>query len=286
MAVKFFGQFLVEQNIISREILLKAITLQESVNKTIGSIVTELGLMTDADVEQVNLAQRSEDLRFGDMAVKMGFLTPETLQQALKKQSEGHLFIGDAIVKVGGLNADKLESCLADFKADQARYATDRVNLPPGLTHQALWEMMADLSYKMLTRVARLNFRPVPCAIINRLKESHIIAAMDFTGDVRCRYVISVSEDVQAQIAKAILSQDDVSHEPKEVMDDTVMEFVNVVCGNIVAKSVHLGITLDILPPEILDSTGGIDIPDGYTALDFPVCLADGEASVTIIVYP
>lgn len=286
MAVKFFGQFLVEQNIISREILLQAISLQESVNRSIGDTVTDLGLMTAADVDLVNLAQRSEDLRFGDLAVKMGFLTPETLQKALKKQSEEHLFIGDAVVKVGGLDAGRLERCLADFKADQSRYVTDRVQLPQGLTHQPLWEMMADLSYKMLTRVARLTFRPVPCAIVTRMEESHIKAAIDFTGDIRCRYIFSVSEDIQTQIAKAILSQEVVSHEPKEVLDDTVMEFVNVVCGNIAAKSVQLGITLDILPPELLDGKDGIDIPEDFTALYFPVCLADGKASITIIVYP
>ncbi|GAM09955.1 bacteriophage N4 adsorption protein B [Geobacter sp. OR-1] len=286
MAVKFFGQFLVEQGAISREALLKAIELQESVNKSIGDIAIEMGLMTQADVEQVNLAQRSEDLRFGDLAVKMGFLTSEALQKALQKQSESHLYIGKAIVMTGGLDAEQIDQYLAAFKADQSLYATDRVLLPSELKHQPLWEMMADLSYKMLTRVARLTFRPVPCEIVKRLEDFHIIAAMDFTGDVRCRYVFSASEEVQTQVAKAILSQEEVSHEPKEVLDDTVMEFINVVCGNIAAKSVQQGIALDILPPELLTSEGGIDIPAGYTGLNFPICLADGKASITIIIYP
>ena len=46
------------------------------------------------------------------------------------------------------------------------------------------------------------------------------------------------------------------------------------------------GVTLDILPPEVLDSTGGIEIPSGYIALDFPICLAEGTASISIIIYP
>lgn len=286
MAVKFFGQFLVEQGVISRETLLKAIELQESTNKSIGDIAIEMKLMTQADVEQVNLAQRTEDLRFGDMAVKLGFLTADTLQQALRKQSDSHLYIGKAIILVGGLTEEQLEKYLGDFKADQSQYATDRVQLPAGVKQQPLWEMMADLSYKMLTRVARLTFRPVPCELINRLTSSHIVAAMDFTGDIRCRYVFSASEDIQIQIAKAILSQEDVSHEPKEVLDDTLMEFINVVCGNIVAKSVQLGIKLDILPPELLESKDGIEIPAGYTALNFPICLASGNAAMTLIIYP
>jgi CheY-specific phosphatase CheX len=285
MAVKFFGQFLVEYGVISRAALLKAIELQESVNKSIGQIVTEMNLMTAAQIDNVNIAQRSEDLRFGDLAIKMGYLTSEQLTQILKRQSESHIYIGKAIVQTGGLTEEELARYLEEFKADQAQYQTETILLPSGLKQPRLWELMADLSYKMLTRVARLNFRPVPCNVITRLEESHIITAMDFTGDVRCRYVISVSEDIQKHIAKAILGQESVAHEPKEVLDDTVMEFVNVVCGNIVAKAVQLGINLDILPPEILDGTGGIEIPSDYTALALPICLAEGTASVTIIIY-
>ena len=287
MAVKFFGQFLVERSIISREELLKAIALQESVNKNIGDIVLELGFMTESDVEKVNRTQRSVDLRFGELAVKMGLLSQEQMQLVLAKQKETHLYIGEAIVRTGGLTEEQLQRHLEEFKADQAEYATQRVEIPAGIPHPELWEMMADMTYKMFTRVARLTFRPVPCKVITRIEEAHIAAAMDFTGDVRCRFIITASADVQTQIAKAVLNQDTVSHEPKEVLDDTVMELVNVTCGNIVAKSNQMGMSLDIMPPEIIDSTDGIDIPTGYIGLQFNVCLADnGEAAVTIIIYP
>lgn len=285
MAVKFFGQFLVEQGIISRDILLKAIALQESLNKSIGDVVQELGFMKAADVTRVNQAQRSVDLRFGDLAVNMGLLTEDQMKIALKKQSESHIYIGKAIVQVGGLKEDELQRYLDEFKADQAKYATDRVEIPANIPHAELWEMMADMSYKMFTRVARLTFRPGPSQLTSRIESEHITAAMDFTGDVRCRYVMSASPEVQTQIAKAMLSQDSVSHEPKEVLDDTIMEFINVVCGNIAAKSAHLGKTLDILPPEILDTTGGMEIPTGFKGIHFPIYLAEGHAAVTIIIY-
>ena len=286
MAVKFFGQYLVEKSVISRETLLKSIALQETVNKTIGDIAIEMGMMSQSDVEQVNMAQRNEDLRFADLAVKMGLLTEDALQQALTKQSESHIHIGKAIIMVGGVDANLVSGFLEEFEEEQSQYATDRVVLPPGLKLQALYEMMADLSYKMLTRVARLKFRPVPCEIVSQIKEADVVAAMDITGDTRCRYIISVSEDVQAQIAKAILAQEKVSQESKEVLDDTVMEFVNVICGNIAAKSAQLGIALDIMPPELLDSKGGINVPEEFIALDFPICLTNGKASFTIIIYP
>jgi CheY-specific phosphatase CheX len=287
MAVKFFGQFLVENGYIPRETLLEAIALQESQNKSIGEIVLELGFMSLADIDKVNLAQRNVDMRFGDLAIQMGLLSEESLQRALSRQKETHLYIGEAIVRVGGIKEEELERYLKEFKADQEKYVTEGVELPPGVPRAELWGMMADLTYKMLTRVARLNFRPEPCHLITRLEQAHIVTSMDFTGDVRCRYIISVSAEVEAKIAKAMLNQDSVDHEPVEVLQDTVMEFINVICGNIVAKANQFGASLDILPPEIIDCTGGLEIPEGYIALHFPVRLADeGEAATTIIVYP
>lgn len=287
MAVKFFGQFLVERGVISREILLSAINLQDSVNKSFGAIVQELGFMSLSDIDKVNRAQRSTDMRFGDLAVQMGLLTADQMHHVLKTQSESHLYIGKAIVRVGGLTDDELQHYLDEFKADQAEYVTGRVSIPAGVDHAELWEMMADMSYKMLTRVARLNFRPAPCEVITRLEDVHIAAAMDFTGDIRCRYIVAASHEVQEHVAKAMLSQEAVSHEPKEVLDDTLMEFINVICGNIVAKSVQLGMSLDILPPEIIDCRGGMEIPDGYTGLHFPICIADNsQSAISIIIYP
>ena len=65
MAVKFFGQFLIEKGAVTRIDLLQAIDLQEKTNLKFGEMVVEMGLMTTTDVARVHLAQRSEDLHFG-----------------------------------------------------------------------------------------------------------------------------------------------------------------------------------------------------------------------------
>ena len=86
MAVKFFGQFLVEKGVVTREVLLQAIELQESVNLSFGATAMAMGLLTEADIEKVHNAQRCEDLRFGDMAVKLELLTADQMQQVLTRQ--------------------------------------------------------------------------------------------------------------------------------------------------------------------------------------------------------
>lgn len=275
MAVKFFGQYLVEKGVVSRETLLKAIELQESVNLNFGDIALSLGFLSKVDIERVNQAQRTEDLRFGDMAFKMGLLTQEKLQQVLTKQKNGHLYIGEALVKVGGLSEAELVRHLEEFKADQAPYITERVTMPAGVPNPEIWEMTADLTYKMLTRVARLTFRPGPCRAADSLNKQEVTATIDFIGDITARYIFTVSGGVRARIAAAILNEASVEKEPEEVLDDTVMEFVNVVCGNIAAKAAQLGRTMDITPPEMVRGKGSIEAPAG--GIIFPICLAEGE---------
>lgn len=277
MAVKFFGQFLVERGVVSREILLQAIELQESVNLSFGATCLAMGILTDADIERVHNAQRSEDLRFGDMAVKLGLLTNDQMMEVLARQKSTHLYIGEALVKVGGLKADELPRFLDEFKADQAQYATDTVIVPAGISEMKTWEMVVDLSYKMLTRVALLVFRPEPCFVADRLPTMDVYAAMDFTGDISGRYLMGVTAATRAKIAKAILKESTVDSEPLEVLDDTVMEFVNVALGNIAAKAAQSGKAMEIAPPEIFEAPEGIPVPAGHKALCFPVCLSDGD---------
>lgn len=277
MAVKFFGQFLVEKGVVSRDVLLQAVELQESVNLSFGATALSMGFLREADIERVHNAQRNEDLRFGDMAVKLGIMTAEQMQHVLTKQKNAHLYIGEALVKIGGLKADDLAKLLDEFKADQAQYATESLAIPGEVTEPRLWETAIDLSYKMLTRVALLTFRPEPIVVVEALPAMHVYAAMDFSGDVSGRYLMGVSAATQKKIAKEILNESEVDNEPKEVLDDTVMEFVNVVCGNIAAKAAQLGKSIEIAPPEIIDSRTVVLAPTAGKALYFPVCLADGD---------
>lgn len=282
MAIKFFGQFLLEKGVISREALLKATALQETTNLKFGEMARSLGLISEADIERVHEAQRKEDLQFGDMGVKLGIITPAQLTEVLAKQKSGHLYIGEALIKVGAVTSQDLPKYLDEFKADQAPYVVNKVAIPAGVPDSALWEMAADLTYKMLSRVANLTFRLGQCALVQRLDANDTVVAMRMSGSVTALYVLSVSTDVRKSIAKAILKADDVSQESEDMMNDAVMELVNIVCGNIAAKAAQMGKTLEIAPPRVLEAKTGVPVPAGGMGLLIPVHVADGRIEVGI----
>jgi CheY-specific phosphatase CheX len=285
MAVKFFGQFLVEQDAVTGESLLYAIELQERTNLKLGEMAVAMGFITQQDIETAHSAQLSKDMKLGDLLVELGFLFPTQLEEVISHQKATHLYIGEALVKVGALTPEKLDHFLAAFKVDQAPYVVNHVELPAWLSENtAAWGMAVDLTYKMITRVIGIQFRPEKFIETSIISNNHMIAAMDLSGDMNARYLLSVSEGIQKAIARAILKEDDVESEDDEILEDTVMEFVNIVCGNVVAKASQMGITLDINPPVTLHiPTNGMPVPVGYRGIQFPIHVGDDQTMEMIL---
>ena len=286
MAVKFFGQFLIERGLVSSDSVLKAIELQEKTNLKLGEMAVSMGLITNQDIERAHNAQRSKDLKLGDMLVDMGILSPEQLEQVIARQKRTHLYIGEALVQIGALTPEALARCLEEFKLDQAEFVAEKVELPACLHNSPkLWETAVDLTHKMITRVLGLQFRAGKCATATHIPANHIIASMDFTGDQQAKYMLSVSAKLQKTIAKIILNEESVDGESVEVLDDTVMEFINIVCGNIVAKASQDGIQLDINPPQAVHPQyNGISLKEGQIAAIFPIHVGESYRMDLILI--
>jgi CheY-specific phosphatase CheX len=277
MAVKFFGQFLVEKGLITRENLLKALELQQSTNLRFGEMAHTMGFLTYEDIENIHRVQLTDDLRFGAAAEKLGLLTPEQVQQVSTRQSNSYLYIGRALVETGALDPDRLEIYLQQFQSEQAPYRMDRIEIPLHVPHSGLWEVSADLTCKMLTRVAQLPHRAEQCRTVGRLEPNDVIAVIDIAGTARGRYILSASSGIQETLARAILKAESVSEEPREVLDDTLGEFANIVCGNMAAKGGQLGYHVEIAPPAILRPEAPLEVPRGYVGFLFPIHIVSGE---------
>jgi CheY-specific phosphatase CheX len=277
MAVKFFGQFLVEMEVVSGETLLKALELQGSVNLKAGEIAVKMRHLTASDVVRIHEAQRSEDLRFGEMAVKLGLLDEMQKKEVLTWQKNHHLYIGEAIRRVSGLSEEDLERHLLEFKTDQALYAVEGIRLPQGVTEPQLFEMTADLTGKLLTRIADLPTRPGACRIVDNLAAADVVASQAFAGSASGRYFLSVSWAVQKTIARALLKKDDLSGETVEILDNAVRELLDTILGNVATRSAERGKTLKISPPSVSHPTAGIPVPPGHIGLLFPFHRGNGD---------
>ncbi|GFO70019.1 chemotaxis protein CheX [Geomonas limicola] len=287
MAVKFFGQYLVEKGVVSREAIVEAIALQDKQNLKLGEMAIAMGLVTPADIERAHQNQLSRDMKLGDLLVGTGILSEGQLAEVVARQKATHLYIGEALVQVGALDNEQLARQLEAFKIDQAPYLGESVQLPPGLANSALWEMAVDLTYKLVTRVLGLRFRPGTCQVVTQLSAAHQVAALDFAGDAKGRYLVAVSAPVQKKVAQALLHTAVVDHEPLEVLEDCLLEFINVVCGNVAAKASQQGSALSINPPvNIHPPATGLPLAAQEQGLCFPIHLEDGDLMELYLVLP
>ncbi|MDD2582804.1 MAG: chemotaxis protein CheX [Desulfuromonadaceae bacterium] len=284
MAVNFFGQFLVELGIVTSDALVDAINLQDKNNLRFGEMAAAMGLVTPADIQRAHSAQMSRDMKLGNLLVEMGILTPAQRDNVVVRQKNTHLYIGEALVQNGALTSEALQKHLDEFNAGQARYISNGIELPIASASNHVWEMTADLTRKMITRVLALPFHPGTCTLTTNIAPNFMLAAMDLSGDVEARYFLSVSEGLQKSVARAILGEESVEYEPAEVLEDTVMEFANIVCGNVAAKASQMGVIINITPPVTVHlPKKGLPVPDGHTALSFPIYFVGGDTMEMIL---
>ena len=286
MAVKFFGQFLIDKKVITKMDLLRAIELQEKTNLRFGDLVVEMGLMTREQIDQTHRSQRHEDLQFGDMAVKMGFLSPEQIQRVLDQQRKKHLYIGGALVKLAIITKENLDLYLSEFKQTQKTDIMEKIIIPAGIPHQPVWEIVADMTYKMLTRVAGATFRTAPCRITKAIPDRPIVVEMFFSGSVSARYLLTISESTRQLLTNVTSKKSKAEAETAEEMDAAVKEFVNIVGGNVAGKTAQLGLSIAATPAQIYQQKDiNPEISEDQTGLLFPIYFSNGEEfELTILI--
>ena len=276
MAAKFFGQFLIEKKIISGLNLIRAIELQEKTNHRFGDLVLEMGLMTKNQIYQTHRAQRHEDLQFGDMAVKLGFLTPIQVKHVLDNQQQRHLYIGEALVATGAITSEKLEIYLAEFKQSGDSGQTEDIDIPELVPHREIWQIFADMTFKMLTRIAGATFRTGSCSQISTVPAAPVACAVELSGAVDACYILTMDEESQTLIAAATVKKG--TKLTAENIETAVCKFINIICGNAISKAAKLSCEIISRPatPCLLDETDRT-ITDNSTGLLFPVYLSDGN---------
>lgn len=284
MGVKFFGQFLLEKNIITPQQLIEAVEYQESRNLKFGEYALSKGYLTERDILKIQNEQRYTDLCFGEIAVKLNILTPVQVEEILTIQKNDHIFIGEALVIKGFLTADVLKRELSLFKADQSQYITGEITIPKGVENPEIVKDIVDLTQKMLLRMAYINVKVGNGYISNKEPQKNFILVSVFlSGSFKYQYAISTSFEISRLIASKIIGKD-IKDESREVIADGVKEFCNITCGNIIAKIAQKGKTMDISPPvEVGYSHGSYHLVRGENAIYYPLISPKGDVTLILV---
>lgn len=250
MAVRFFGQYLLENGVIDARQLLAAISHQEKTNLKFGDMAIQLGLLDEDKLAKIFALQRSEDLRTGEAAIKLGFLTHEQVDQVLRAQQNGHIMIGEALIQTGALDRVVLDRHLAAFKLEQDQFKTTD-GVPAAQDPTGVGRPAVDLTMKFLLRLANFSMKLVETKVgaLDDLQIPSYTARVGFTGDVKGEIALRASQSLCARIASAMLGEPVAPDNAPTVLDAT-SEFLNVVGGNLSAAVARSGKKVELAAPK------------------------------------
>jgi CheY-specific phosphatase CheX len=284
MAVKFFGQYLLEKQIIKPRELVEAVEYQDSRKRFFGEYAVSKGYLTKQDVDKLHKEQKHVDKRIGELAVHMGLLTGEQVEEILIMQRNDRIYLGEALVEKGFITRDVLEKELTLFEEDQRRYKTGEIILPAGVRNPDIVKDVVDVTQKMLLRLTQLAVKLGEGTLRNNEPHKNFsLISVSFHGKVKYKYAFSSSEETAKLIASSFLG-DAEQNEPRDVIIDSVKEFCNITCGNIIAKSTLRGKNINIQPPEeVMYEDDGYHIVRGRTALYLPLISPNNECTLIFI---
>ncbi|HEB89852.1 MAG TPA: hypothetical protein ENI85_09805 [Deltaproteobacteria bacterium] len=253
MAVRFFGQYLIERGEVDASHIREALLLMDAENPEVGQLAVERGFMRPRDVSRVNAEQRNRDMPFGDLAVEMGLLASPQLVAILKDQRARRLLIGEALVRLGHVAKDRLGVLLDAYKADQARFDVDanraRV-LPDGLASRDVTAHVLDLLPRFMFRVARIHAKVGEIMPFDGAPDfAEVRVSLPIRGARSLEVALASDFPFAEALAKAASGLDPRELDP-EMVADGVGEFLNVLCGNAASAGAGAGSRVELGTPD------------------------------------
>jgi len=274
VAVKFFGQFLIEQGEVDAGHVREALELLDRTNRSLGEIAIEQGFLDAEAAERVNRAQRDGDRPFGDLAVQMGLLAHGDLVTCLRAQRESRLKIGEALVHLGHLPADRLGPLLDAYKVDQAPYAVGVLQqLPDPLVNNRIAPYVLDLLPKFARRIAGITIKVGAAQVLAESPPFPYRIALPVHGHRGLEITLVGDRDFCRRVAGATtgLPESRLDH---DLVTDAVGEFLNVICGNAMSALDRDGVETTLGVPDYC-----AELTDGWI---FDLATSHGRAALVL----
>ena len=96
----FFGAYLLDRNVITREQLDEAVLFQRENNILLGMLALQREYLDESQLTELLEEQHKLDRRLGELALENGYLTDEQLQELIQIQSGNYLYLGESLIRL------------------------------------------------------------------------------------------------------------------------------------------------------------------------------------------
>ncbi|MEX2414938.1 MAG: hypothetical protein WD424_02245 [Paenibacillaceae bacterium] len=269
MFAQYFGQFLLNQGLITPHELEKALVAQKNIRVKLGVLAINRGFMTAEQVEAVHQVQTRMDKRFGEIAVELGFIQENWIAELLSAQPSAHLALGQALIDneimsykafSSALNQYRRENSLSDeqFHAivnGDIEALLEAELLKAGISGDSVLVNYMSLFAKNMIRFIDSNIRME----IGQTNDSQtyewvaqqLILSEDYA--IHRSTAIAGTEDAFLRLA-SIYAQENVDT-PGEMMEAAIGEFLNLHNGIYLVNRSNQGSELNMQPQSVKRSS-------------------------------
>lgn len=282
MFTQFFGNYLLNGGLVTREALSEALKNQKNTRMKLGVLAINAGLMTAAQVEAAHQRQQQVDKRIGDVMVEMGFISKEQVEELFSAQPSGHLLLGQALVDSGSMTNAQFEEALSSYKKEYSITDDDLKNESEDSVRKLMAKfygfdageksLMSEYVYLLFKNIIRFigdDFTPaeahgieggVSRCVSQAVKGENVDAVTAITGTEQALIGFA------SRFAKEELSAND------EYTQACVSEFLNLHNGLYTVNiSNDLGTELTLSPQEYSVTKSASELPEACVIpLSFP----------------
>ncbi|MGG0717118.1 hypothetical protein ABE096_05870 [Robertmurraya massiliosenegalensis] len=264
MFSQYFGHYLLNEGLLTREQLVDALDAQKTVHVKFGVIAVDEGLLTPEQVEEIHQKQKQVDKRFGEIAVDLGYLTHEQVESMLGLQKQNHLLLAQALVDKGYMSIETFSKALDEYKkgyslSDEKFEAIKHGDIDElvKLILQDKDEAKVEKYSKYLSLFAKNMIRFIDDQLFfdvgaKKGQGDVWLVHQEVVGEAPLFTGISADKSVFLHVA-SVYAEEELT-EIDELAEASVSEFLNLHNGIYLVNMSNEGVELNMLPQSVLQN--------------------------------
>ena len=286
MFTQLFGNYLLEQSVITADKQKSLINEMKDIRVKMGTIAVADGLLTEAQADEINHEQTQQDRRFGDIAVEKGYLTDTQVSEILIKQGDAAMKYFQLLTDKAGLTMGDIEAHLREFQKKHG-FTDDELEALKKDDIDSIIALFAIVRDTKITDMASLVMRNITRFLTSdfyfgRMKKVTdysytMLAGQKAVGDATVYLGFSTASELDGITTLAKLYAKGVTISGSDEIYDAVCEFSNLNNGLFASALSQNGTYIDMEPPGVY-----LNQKISGTAYVMPIIIEGNELDLVI----
>ncbi len=263
MFSQFFGNYLLNEGLVTPTQLTDAIQDVNRLHTRIGELAVRYGYLTPEQVEEIHILQTREDKRFGELVVEHWLMTGEEVTTLLDVQHNDYELLCKVLVDSKILTQQQCDDALEQFKHKYRLEDMDNLNLLQttkinvlindffdltGLSDSKVYIRYISLLFNNITRFIGNDFTPFKENLLSEAPKDMYIISQDILGPFSARTAIAASEEALIGLASRYAEEDFTEFD--EYVIASIQDFLNLNNGLFTVNAANeFVMNLSLTPP-------------------------------------